>query len=81
MILAGGSGSRLYPLTRITNNHLLRAYDRPMIYFSVEALVRAGLDSTLVAVRSARQSPTAERAIATSSPASAICKIGVTGKR
>jgi glucose-1-phosphate thymidylyltransferase len=48
VILAGGSGSRLYPLTRITNKHLLPVYDRPMVYFAVEALVRAGIDRILL---------------------------------
>lgn len=48
IILAGGSGSRLYPLTRITNKHLLPVYDRPMVYFAVEALVVAGIDRILV---------------------------------
>lgn len=48
VVLAGGSGSRLYPLTRITNKHLLPVYDRPMVYFAIEALVRAGIDRILV---------------------------------
>lgn len=48
IILAGGSGSRLYPLTRITNKHLLPVYDRPMVYFSIEALVRAGIDRMMI---------------------------------
>ena len=43
VILAGGSGSRLHPLTRITNKHLLPIYDRPMISYAVEAMVRAGV--------------------------------------
>ena len=43
VVLAGGTGSRLHPLTRITNKHLLPIYDRPMISFAVEALVNAGL--------------------------------------
>jgi glucose-1-phosphate thymidylyltransferase len=43
VILAGGSGSRLSPLTRITNKHLLPLYDRPMVTYAVEALVRAGI--------------------------------------
>src|SRR5947207_4248621 len=43
VILAGGSGSRLSPLTRITNKHLLPLYDRPMVTYAVEALVNAGL--------------------------------------
>ena len=39
VILAGGSGTRLHPLTRITNKHLLPIYDRPMVTYSIEALV------------------------------------------
>ena len=44
VLLAGGTGSRLHPLTRITNKHLLPIYDRPMIAWSIEALVNAGID-------------------------------------
>jgi glucose-1-phosphate thymidylyltransferase len=43
VVLAGGTGSRLHPLTRITNKHLLPIYDRPMVTYAVEALVRAGI--------------------------------------
>ncbi len=43
VILAGGSGTRLYPLTRITNKHLLPIYDRPMVSYAIEALVKAGV--------------------------------------
>ena len=43
VILAGGTGSRLHPLTRITNKHLLPIYDRPMVSFAIEALVQAGI--------------------------------------
>jgi glucose-1-phosphate thymidylyltransferase len=43
VILAGGSGTRLNPLTRITNKHLLPLYDRPMVTYAVEALVEAGI--------------------------------------
>lgn len=43
IILAGGTGSRLDPLTRVTNKHLLPVYDRPMIYFPIETLVSAGI--------------------------------------
>src|SRR5881397_976160 len=42
VILAGGTGSRLAPLTRITNKHLLPIYDRPMVTYAIEALVKAG---------------------------------------
>ena len=43
VILAGGSGTRLHPLTRITNKHLLPLFDRPMVTYAVEALVQAGI--------------------------------------
>jgi|SRR5438034_8764957 len=49
VILAGGTGTRLHPLTRITNKHLLPIYDRPMVLYAVEALVGAGItEVTLV---------------------------------
>ena len=48
MILAGGTGSRLYPLTRITNKHLLPIYDRPMVCYAIEALVRAGVRDLMI---------------------------------
>ena len=48
VILAGGSGTRLHPLTRITNKHLLPIYDRPMVTYAIEALVRAGVTELMV---------------------------------
>jgi glucose-1-phosphate thymidylyltransferase len=48
VILAGGSGTRLAPLTRITNKHLLPIYDRPMVTYAVESLVEAGLDELML---------------------------------
>jgi glucose-1-phosphate thymidylyltransferase len=48
VLLAGGTGSRLYPLTRITNKHLLPIADRPMVHYAIEALVRAGVDEVMV---------------------------------
>ena len=48
VILAGGSGTRLHPLTRITNKHLLPLYDRPMVTYAVEALVEAGLTELML---------------------------------
>ena len=48
VILAGGTGSRLYPLTRITNKHLLPIYDRPMIAWAIEAVVSSGIDEIML---------------------------------
>jgi glucose-1-phosphate thymidylyltransferase len=48
VILAGGTGTRLHPLTRITNKHLLPIYDRPMISYAIEALVRAGIGEVML---------------------------------
>lgn len=48
VVLAGGSGQRLHPLTRVTNKHLLPVYDRPMIYYSIEQLVGAGIDRIMI---------------------------------
>ena len=48
VILAGGKGTRLYPLTRITNKHLLPIYDRPMVTYAVEALVGAGVTDLML---------------------------------
>ena len=48
VVLAGGSGSRLFPLTKITNKHLLPIYDKPMIYYPIRALVEAGIRDILI---------------------------------
>ena len=48
VILAGGTGSRLHPLTTITNKHLLPIYDRPMVNFCIEALVKAGITEIML---------------------------------
>ncbi len=48
VLLAGGTGSRLFPLTRITNKHLLPIGDRPMISYGIEALVTAGITELMV---------------------------------
>ncbi len=48
IVLAGGTGSRLFPLTKITNKHLLPIYDKPMIYYPIQTLVDAGIDDIMV---------------------------------
>jgi len=48
VILAGGVGSRLFPLTRVTNKHLLPVYDRPMVFFPIQTLVNAGITDILL---------------------------------
>ena len=48
IILAGGTGSRLYPLTKVTNKHLLPVYDRPMISYPIQTLVDAGIKEIMI---------------------------------
>ena len=48
VILAGGLGTRMLPLTRVTNKHLLPVYDRPMIYYPIQCLVNAGIEEIMI---------------------------------
>jgi glucose-1-phosphate thymidylyltransferase len=48
VVLAGGTGSRLNPLTRVTNKHLLPIYDKPMVYYPIQTLVNAGIQEILL---------------------------------
>ena len=48
VILAGGLGTRLHPLTKITNKHLLPVYDRPMIFYPIQTLLNAGIDDIMI---------------------------------
>lgn len=48
VILAGGTGTRLHPLTLATNKHLLPVYDKPVIYYAIEKIVAAGIDKIMI---------------------------------
>ena len=48
VVLAGGLGSRLHPLTKVTNKHLLPVYNQPMIYYPIKALINAGIDDIMI---------------------------------
>ena len=48
VVLAGGRGSRLYPLTRVTNKHLLPVYNQPMVFYPIQTLVAAGIEDIIV---------------------------------
>ncbi|MDI9570888.1 MAG: sugar phosphate nucleotidyltransferase [Pseudomonadota bacterium] len=48
IVLAGGLGTRMFPLTKVTNKHLLPIYNQPMIYYPIRTLVNAGIDEILI---------------------------------
>lgn len=48
IVLAGGKGTRLFPLTKVTNKHLLPVYDRPMIYYPIQTLIDAGIRDIMI---------------------------------
>src|SRR5258705_5669210 len=48
VILAGGTGSRMLPLTKVTNKHLLPVYNKPMIYYPLECMAKAGIEEVLL---------------------------------
>lgn len=48
VVLAGGLGSRLFPLTKVTNKHLLPVFNQPMIYYPIQTLINAGIDDIMI---------------------------------
>jgi len=48
VILTGGLGTRLHPLTHVTNKHLLPVYDKPMVYYPIEMMIKSGIDDILI---------------------------------
>ena len=50
VIVAGGLGTRLYPLTHVANKHLLPVYDKPMIFYPIDTLVKAGVEEIMIVV-------------------------------
>jgi glucose-1-phosphate thymidylyltransferase len=48
IVLAGGLGTRLFPLTKVTNKHLLPVYNQPMIYYPIQTLINAGIDDIMI---------------------------------
>jgi len=48
IVLAGGTGSRLHPLTKVTNKHLLPIGEKPMVYYPIESLVSSGIEDIMI---------------------------------